>query len=154
MTFAAYYYIIYINEKQKNRKGKNELHKRRKKEYLKKLRAEWTKAKELLTAEKISEIEAIVKTHGMNISATGFMFVSIQMKHLGFEGLPYLDAKTYKGWLENGFRVTKGEKSKMSGITWVNVNKNDDGSEGEENSDYVFPKQYHLFHRSQVQEVA
>jgi len=122
-----------------------------KKEYFKKLRERWQDAKKLLDDGKISEIQAIIATHGMNISVSGFMFVSIQMNSQGFDGLPYLDAKTYKGWRENGFQVRKGEKSTLSGITWISPkDKSDDPDSEESESDYVFPKEYHLFHRSQV----
>ena len=123
--------------------------KEQKQEYFKQLRTNWQNAKQQLTDEKICEIEAIIKTHGMDISATGFMFVSIQMRHLGLDGIPYLDAKTYKGWKENGYHVKKGEKSLISGITWINCNKDDE----QHDNDFVFPKSYHLFHRSQVEEI-
>ena len=121
--------------------------KEQKRKYFKGLRDRWNQAKQDLTAEKICEIEAIIKTHGMNISNTGFFFVSLQMKRQGLDGLPYLDAKTFKGWLDNGFRVRKGEKSTLSGITWIGTGK---GEDDDDQSGYVFPKQYHLFHRSQV----
>ena len=116
-----------------------------KKQYFAGLRADWASAKKQLTAEKISAIEAIRRTHGLKVSNTGFFFVSLQMKAQGLDGIPYLDAKTYKGWAENGFQVKKGSKSTLSGVTWINVGGNDDDDDG-----YMLPKGYHLFHRSQV----
>lgn len=123
-----------------------------KKEYFRQLRAQWNEAKSLLTLEKIKAIDAIIRTHGLKISQTGFLFVSIQMKRQKLEGLPYLDAKTFRGWLDNGFRVRKGEKSTLSGITWISIGDKDaEAGDDEEIKDgYMLPKEYHLFHRSQV----
>lgn len=125
------------------------------KEHTKALRARWTRAKQLLTAEKISEIEAMIITHGMKISQTGFMIVSMDMKQQGFDGLPYLDAKTYKGWKDNGFQVRRGEKSTLGSITWVGVGQKEATPEKPEGkSGFMFPKEYKLFHRSQVDAIA
>lgn len=122
----------------------------------KELRAKWKTAKQLLTDGKIREIDAAIATHGLNISRMGYMIVSMEMRSQGLEGIPYLDAKTYKGWKENGFQVRKGEKSTLGSITWVGVGGKDpvkrtDGSiEIEGDSGFIFPKSYNLFHRSQV----
>jgi hypothetical protein len=118
--------------------------------YFKSLRERWQNAKRALDEGKISEIHAIITTHGLKVSVSGWMFVSIQMKQQGFDGLPYLDAKTYKGWKDNGFQVRKGEKSTLSGSTWVSPSQKNDDGEQEADDSYVFPKEYHLFHRSQV----
>ena len=124
---------------------------------MKQLRSQWADVKKLLSDEKISEIQAIIATHGMSISAIGFMFVSLQMSTQGLGGLPYLDAKTYKGWKQNGFQVKRGAKSTLSGITWINVGGGDDPDiadtkhKGTDDGGYMFPKEYHLFHRSQVE---
>jgi hypothetical protein len=128
--------------------------KEQKQAYMKQLRQRWQDAKKLLSEQKISEIEAIVRTHGLKISATGFMFVSLQMQQYGFDGLPYLDAKTYQGWRDNGFQVRKGEKSVLSGITWISPTSKDDNGDEDTDDSYVFPKEYHLFHRSQVDNAA
>lgn len=131
--------------------------KEEKKAYLKQLRNHWKETKKLLSEDKINEIQAIIASHGMNISAMGFFFVSLQLKKLGLDGLPYLDAKTYKGWKENGFHVKKGEKSQISGITWINVGGDDDPDiadkdhKATDDGGFMFPKEYHLFHRSQVE---
>ena len=125
-----------------------------KQEYSRQLRERWTTAKKLLTEEKISLIQAIIASHGWNISATGYAVIEAQMQAQGLDGIPYLDAKTYKGWRENGFQVRKGQKSTLSGITWVNVTGQAEApverSTTVEKSGFCFPKAYHLFHRSQV----
>jgi phospholipid N-methyltransferase len=122
------------------------------KEHSKELRDRWNRAKTLLTDQKISEIDAIIQTHNMgSISQTGFMVVSMEMKQQGFDGIPYLDAKTYQGWKENGFQVRKGEKSKLGSITWVGVGKKEPTPEAPDGKNgFIFPKSYNLFHRSQV----
>ncbi len=122
--------------------------KEQKKEYFKKLREEWKAAKAALDAGQIEKIEAIRLTHGLKISAISYWFVARQMAKKGMDGIPYVDAKTYDGWVNTGFRVRKGEKSQLSGITWVNV-----GEENDKDS-FMFPKEYHLFHKSQVEAIA
>ncbi len=124
--------------------------KEEKQAYARRLRDNWKAAKKLLTDDKISEIQAIIKTHGMKISVTGYMCVAMQMRGQELAGIPYLDAKTYKGWKENGFQVKKGEKSTLSGITWIGVSKKEPIENAEEKPGYCFPKAYHLFHRTQV----
>ena len=130
------------------------LTKEQKKAHSKELRERWNAAKKL-SEQKGHEIDAIIMSHGLDISRTGFMMISMQMKHLGLEGLPYLDAKTYPGWKENGFQVQKGQSSCMSGVTWIKAG----GKAGEpaaaavavdDKKGFMFPKEYKLFHRSQV----
>ena len=126
--------------------------KEQKKEYFTKLRAEWSEAKRLLTEDKIKALDAIIRTHGLNVSATSYFIVSRQMAAQHLEGIPYLDAKTYQGWKENGFQVRKGEKSTLGGITWIQVKgRTENQQEGENDNSYVMPKSYNLFHRSQVE---
>ena len=45
-----------------------------KQEHSAKLRKEWSEIKNSLTADQISEAEAICKAHGLNFSATGYAF--------------------------------------------------------------------------------
>ncbi len=116
-----------------------------KKVYFKNLREQWKAAKMALDAGKIEKIDAIRLTHGLKISYTSYWFVSLQMDRLSMDGIPYVDAKTYDGWISTGFRVKKGEKSRISGITWINV--------GDDEDDFIFPKEYHLFHKSQVEAI-
>jgi len=126
----------------------------KKQDYNKKLRDRWNAAKKLLDDKRIKVIDAIMRTHGLNYSRTGFLIVYREMKKQGLDGVPYVDAKTYKGWRESGFQVRKGEKSTLGGITWIGTGKEgptttDESGEGE-NRGFVFPKSYKLFHRSQV----
>ena len=128
--------------------------KEEKQEYFNKLRAQWAAAKKHSLNGGRAEIEAIMATHGMKVSMIGFMVVYTQMKSQGLDGIPYLDAKTFQGWKENGFKVRKGEKSTLDGITWVNVTTDKLTTPDGETSDistYAMPKGYHLFHRSQVE---
>jgi hypothetical protein len=46
--------------------------------------------------------------------------------------------------------VKKGEKSKLHGVTWI-VSGEKDGEDGDDK--IMYPKSYHLFHSSQVEEV-
>lgn len=121
--------------------------KEEKKAYFAELRAKWNHAKEMSNIERL-KIEAIIANHGMNISATGYAFVAEQMAAQSLDGVPYIDAKTFNGWKENGFIVKKGEKSSLSGITWIKISKEEKSGEVDE---FSIPKAYHLFHRSQVQ---
>jgi len=81
------------------------------------------------------------------------------MRAHNFDGIPYLDMKTYQGWKSSGFQVKRGEKSVVSGITWVGVGtRSEDPKEAERaeaggDKGFVFPKEYHLFHRSQVEAI-
>ncbi len=116
---------------------------------MQRLRELWKSAKDKLDAGELEAIQAIIATHGMKISATGYNFCRVQMRAQGLDGLPYLDCKTFKGWKDNGFQVRKGEHSTITGITWVGVGgKADD--ELLTDFEYMIPKEYHLFHRSQV----
>lgn len=115
------------------------------------LRDQWDQTKKSLTEKRITDIDAIMLTHGLNFSPVGFQIAFQEMKQQGFDGIPYVDAKTYKGWKDNGFQVRKGEKSTLGSITWVGVGKKEptpDKPEGKKG--FLFPKSYNLFHRSQV----
>lgn len=129
-----------------------------KKVYYKGLREKWQAAKAIAMNGHKAEIEAIIMNNGLNISVTGFFMVSCQMKALGLDGLPYLDCKTYQGWKENGFQVKKGEKSKISGLTWIAAGGGrTDQHEASLNADddtFLMPKEYHLFHRTQTEAIA
>lgn len=129
---------------------KKEFTKEEKAAYYKGLRDRWAKAKELAGQD---EAKAIINEHGMNISLRGYMIIAMQMREQGFDGLPYLDAKTFLGWKESGFMVRKGEHSTLEGITWIGVHgkEADPETETEEKSGFVMPKCYHLFHRTQVE---
>ena len=115
-------------------------------EYLRELREQWRESKALAEADKIGE--ALFRESGLKgVSYYGFMFVHYQMKSQGLDGLPYIDMKTFKGWRESGFRVQKGERSTADGITWIGVGGD---PEIDEDYDYMVPKAYKLFHRTQT----
>lgn len=123
-----------------------------KKQYMASLREKYSQTKKQLTEEKKAEIEKFIRENALRISPMSFFFVSLQMRSLGLDGIPYRDCKTFKGWKDEGHSVKKGEKSRISGIVWIHPqHKNTDG-EIEENMDYLFPKEYHLFHRTQVKQ--
>jgi len=118
-----------------------------KKEYFKTLRQNWQKNKELSQndVDMKAKYEAILKeSPDYKISYTGFYFVMMQMQRLGLEGTPYVDAKTFNGWRSTGFKVKKGETSKIEGITWI-------GNEDDDSKKTLYPKRYALFHKSQVE---
>ena len=124
--------------------------KEQKDKYFKELRTRWQASKEL--AEKDEVAKALYREAGLKFSYQSFYFTLQDMRRAGFDGLPYVDCKTFKGWRESGFMVKKGEKSRISGIVWIHpVTKNELGEE-EEIDESVYPKIYHLFHRSQVEE--
>ena len=127
--------------------AKQKFTKEQKKQYFAGLRDQWTEAKKLLTEEKIEFVDALIRTHGLKCSRMSFFFTYLSMQDLGLDGVPYIDAKTFQGWRDNGFMVRKGEKSKLSGITWIRPGED---KADVESADFMFPKKYRLFHRSQV----
>jgi len=119
--------------------------KEQKREYFKKLRARWMASKEL--ADNDETAKALYKEVGGDFSYHSFYFTLQDMKRLGYDGVPYINCKTYNGWLKAGYQVKKSEKSKISGITWIKPIK----EEEEEKSNFIYPKIYKLFHKSQVE---
>lgn len=115
------------------------------------LREDWKKSKAL--ADNDEEAKALYKETGGRYSYYSFFFTLQDMRKNGFEGLPYIDCKTFNGWKDAGFKVKKGEKSKIKGIVWMHPTSKDDNGETTENEDVLFPKLYHLFHTSQVEEI-
>lgn len=118
-----------------------------KKEYFKNLREEWAALKKELTEEKITTFDAIMQANNFKVSPVSFYFVLLAMQRHKLDGIPYIDCKTFEKWKESGFMVKKGEKSKIRGITWIKVNDDDDDDK------FIFPKQYNLFHKSQVEAI-
>lgn len=128
--------------------------KEQKKEYYKKLREDWKVSKRMADADK--KAEALFRESGLEgVSYYGFYFTLAQMRSLNLSGLPYIDCKTFGKWKEAGFKVKKGEHSKIRGITWLKVKiKINPKKKIEEDDDvYMYPKVYALFHRSQVEEM-
>ncbi len=121
--------------------------KEEKKEYFKSLREQWQASKKL--ADNDETAKALHREAGSNYSYYSFYFTLLAMREQNLEGIPYVDCKTFNKWKEAGFKVIKGEKSKVKGLTWIHpVNK-----EGEELEDMIYPKTYHLFHKTQVEEL-
>jgi len=125
--------------------------KQSKQEYFKKLREDWKQAKALIENPEYKEKFALLlkESPDMRISATGFAFCLASMKANNFDGLPYMDCKTFKGWKDSGFIVKKGEHSKVDGLTWIVSTKEND--QGEEETSGMYPKAYKLFHSTQVE---
>jgi hypothetical protein len=114
-------------------------------EYFKQLRERWANAKKLSLNDNVAK--ALYQESGGAVSYTSFYLTLTDMKRLGYEGLPYIDCKTFAGWKTSGFKVKKGEHSKLSGITWIGAEAKDDDNEDV----YIYPKIYRLFHKSQVE---
>jgi hypothetical protein len=129
--------------------------KEQKKEYFKNLRARWQACKIASEQDENAKAkwQAVHEQAGGKISYTSFYFTLLDMKRAGFEGLPYIDTKTFNGWKQAGFIVKKGETAKIEGVAWLEVGASKD-DKGEENDDgFLMPKAYKLFHRSQVEAI-
>lgn len=122
--------------------------KEQKADYFKSLRDKWQANKDLADkdGDARSQYEAMAKEGGF--SYYGFYFCLMSMRANGFEGLPYVDCKTFNKWREAGFMVKKGEKAKIDGVSWVECKKDKEDEDG-----YLYPKNYKLFHKSQVQAI-
>ena len=130
-------------------KTKKNYTKKEKAEYFKNLRDQWNKCKELSEDEKTLAKSLVMS--GIQ-SVTSYIFVLRQMREQGLDGVPYVDCKTFHGWKESGFKVNKGEKSKIDGLTWLSVFKTNESEPEIDKANFIMPKVYHLFHRSQVSE--
>jgi len=123
--------------------------------YFKRLREAWARTKTLAEQAPIkAAFYEAQKCSEKGFSCRGFAYVYMQMKEQGLSGLPYIDAKTFKGWQEAGFRVRKGVQSTLSGITWIRVGQHAvEGVEGatDDEGGFLMPKVYVLFHKSQVE---
>jgi len=110
-----------------------------KKEYFQKLRTDWQNAKRYYNAnkEKFAHVPE-------NFSPINYWLVKNSMISQELEGEPYLDAFTFKGWKEKGYKVKKGQKAFTHAITWIKPDDDDN---------YMFPKTYALFHKSQVEAI-
>jgi len=122
------------------------------KEFQTMLRHMWKTAKEL-TEKEGNSVQAVIDTLGIEASPISFILVRSQMRAQGLEGTPYIDMKTFQGWIENGFKVKKGEKAKAYGITWVAVKSKDEDNKVMSEDDYMYPKAYYLFHKDQVEPI-
>lgn len=120
-----------------------------KNQYFASLRHQWRERKKQAEGdEKAKAIFAEVqKTNAGQMSYWSFYFTLQDMIANGYAGLPYVDCKTFQGWKLSGFKVKKGEKSKIRGIVWMS-GKN---KEEEDDDMILYPKVYNLFHSSQVE---
>ena len=122
-----------------------------KSKYFKDLRARWRASKEL--ADKDETARALHREAGGQFSYYSFYFTLMDMRKFGYDGIPYVDCKTFNGWKEAGFMVRKGEKSRISGIVWLHPVTKDEVGEEVEDDESIYPKVYHLFHKSQVEAI-
>jgi len=127
--------------------------KEEKQEYFKNLREEWKLNKQLADDDTSAKMrfDAIMREAEGKVSWYSFYWTYKQMEKLGLTGNPYVDCKTYEGWKKAGFKVIKGEKSKINGITWLSFSGRNPKTSKKE--DVVYPKLYHLFHSSQVEPI-
>jgi len=123
-----------------------------KRAYYSKLQKRWKEIKEL--ADNDQTAQALFEATGGNHSYYSFYFTLLDMRAQGLEGLPYIDCKTFDGWKQSGYLVKKGEVSKINGIVWIRAQRNTaQGTYEEIDGAPLFPKMYHLFHTSQVNEL-
>lgn len=122
--------------------------KKQRAEFMKNVISQW-KVSNKLADEDQGAKEIFDSLKQKNRSYHAFYFVLKAMRELGLEGLPYKDCRTYGKWKEAGFQVEKGESSKIIGLTWINPNKKEEEKD-EEKIEYLIPKIYKLFHRTQV----
>lgn len=130
-----------------------------KKAYFAALRERWQDIKNRVTAGELDKIKAVIAEHGLTVSPWSYAFTAASMRAQGFDGIPYLDCKTFNGWKQRGFKVRKGEKSTIKGIVWLGVgSKAEDPDQADKaraqgKRGFLMPKQYALFHRSQVEPI-
>ena len=125
-------------------------------EYYAQLRAKWSEVKALAGTD---DMQRVYMASGATVSAKGWTWVYNQMQEQGMDGWPVVDALTFQGWKAAGFTVRKGEKSTLSGITWIGgIDKKDVDAIADSSTEKVkarmYPKVYALFHRSQVEPIA
>ena len=124
------------------RRQKKRFSKEEKAAYYKAMRDQWQAAKDYSETH-ADEIVEIIAEQGLNISPKSFALIYQQMQALGLEGWPYLDAKTYQGWKENGYQVKKEEKSALKGIRWIEAGpKKNQEPEDDDDGGYMFPRVY------------
>ena len=123
--------------------------------YYAELRQQWAEAKaKSQEAPVIAIYEELRKMGLKDISLYNVSLVYWQATAVGFDGLPYIDFKTYNAWRDSGFQVEKGQKSQVLSITWVGPERDEADSDGsEEENKPRWPKATHLFHRSQVKPI-
>lgn len=122
--------------------------------FMKQIHAEWRETKERYNTDlTMQEAYRQAMQQIENLSQYGFAHVAYQMQKLNLPGFPVIDCKTFAGWKKEGFRVKKGEHSNIRGITWRPISNEVDNNGTTEEEKFMIPKIYHLFHRSQVEEI-
>jgi len=122
--------------------------KQEKSKYFSSLRQRWQESKKLAETDKMQAIIREVEATGLQVSPYSIVFTALEMEAKQLDGLPVIDAKTFNGWKSSGYKVKKGSKSVLSGITWIKA-----GNKEDEKESFVMPKVYRLFHRSQVEAI-
>ena len=124
------------------------------KAYMASLRNQWQAAKKTAENPEVKGLYQLLMAQSpeMRISMYSFAFVLSDMRRVGMDGLPYLDCKTFNSWKDCGFKVKKGEKSQIHGIVWKSFETQEKDNKGQ-NLEFLFPKAYALFHRSQVEAI-
>ena len=91
---------------------------------------------------------------GFYVSPASFLDVKDKMEHLGLEGVPFIDVKTFLGWKEEGRTVRKGEKALYQSVSFNKIENFKENSDGtyEVSETFRAGKVYSLFHRSQTDE--
>jgi hypothetical protein len=131
--------------------------KEEKQKYFEGLRAKWQANKALAEADTDAKkaFEAMQAESPSGISYYGYFFCLQSMRSQGLAGLPYVDCKTFNGWKLAGFIVKKGEHAKIDGITWISGGEKKEGLTANTEADdgFMYPKNYKLFHKSQVEAI-
>lgn len=139
------------------------------------LRSRWSNNKALADQDqparvRFDAIQAEAEAQGARVSFYGYYFTLKEMQSQGLDGDPYIDAKTFQGWKLAGFQVKRGEHSLIKGITWITAGTGAEKSAGtdqparsvaldqpegdQDGGGRLYPKEYSLFHRSQVEPIA
>jgi hypothetical protein len=113
--------------------------------YYANLRKDWEKAQELASKDKkaVKLFNEVKKANKEAKSIEAFYFTLAQMQKLNLKGLPYVDVKTFDGWLEAGFVVKKGQSHIVNGVVYKAINPNG----------FKVPSFCNLFHKNQVQAI-
>lgn len=127
-----------------------------KKLYFAQLRERWAENKKSAEgdADARARYDAIIaEAPDFKMSFYSFYFTLQSMHAQGLDGTPYIDTKTFNGWIQSGFKVKKGEHSVIDGITWIASNSNSKSEAKKKDDGFVYPKIYKLFHRTQVEAI-
>jgi len=121
---------------------------------------------ERLTQDQKDKIKLAISTalaSNGRFSWANFMLVSMEAKARGFDSVPYLEIKTFKGWLKYGYRVKKGEKCIYSitfvlykdgkKLTGAELDSVDFADEEQRKGVRLYPRLTYLFAKEQVESI-